>query len=149
MQLLFVNEAFAALLGTDSPQEILTMPSMESLFAPHERTHMRCYREARLQGQKVPAQYEVDALHKDGSIVTLESVTRVITWEGQPAIQAMLVDITERKRAEAALREAKDAAVAAARVKSTFLATRQVLKLRRAALGGQFSAVKSSKSSSL
>jgi two-component system, sensor histidine kinase and response regulator len=123
MQLLFVNEAFAAMLGTDSPQEILTMPSMESLFAPHERTHMRCYQEAGLQGQKVPAQYEVDALHKDGSIVTLKSVTRVITWKGQPAIQATLVDITERKRAEAALREAKDAAETAARVKSTFLAT--------------------------
>jgi two-component system sensor histidine kinase/response regulator len=81
-----------------------------------------CYQEARLQGQKVLAQYEVDALRKDGSSVTLESVTRVITWEGQSAIQATLVDITERKRAQAALREAKDAAEAAAQVKSAFLA---------------------------
>jgi PAS domain S-box-containing protein len=120
---LFVNSAFAAMLGTDSPLEILAMPSMESLFAPHERARMHRYQEARLQRQEVPVQYEVEALRKDGSIVTLESVTRVITWEGQPAIQATLVDITERKHAEAALREAKDAAEAAAQAKGAFLAT--------------------------
>jgi signal transduction histidine kinase len=55
--------------------------------------------------------------------VTLENVIQVITWEGQPAIRTTLVDITERKRAEVALREAKEAAEAAAQVKSAFLAT--------------------------
>jgi two-component system sensor histidine kinase/response regulator len=123
MTALFVNGAFAAMLGADSPGEILAMPSMEPLFAPHERARMHRYQEARLQGQAVPSHYEVEALRKDGSIVTLESVTRVITWEEQPAIQATLVDITERKHAEAALREAKDAAEAAAHAKSAFLAT--------------------------
>jgi PAS domain S-box-containing protein len=123
MQPLFVNEAFAALLGADSPDEILAMPSMESLFATHERARMRCYPEARLQGQEAPAQYEVEALRRDGSTVTLESVTQVITWEGQPAIQTTLVDITEHKRAKVVLREAKEAAEAAAQVKSAFLAT--------------------------
>jgi two-component system, sensor histidine kinase and response regulator len=96
---------------------------MEHLFAAHERARMRCYQEARLRGQEGPAQYAVEALRRDGSIVTLESVTQVITWEGQPAIQTTLVDITERKRAEVALREAKEAAEAAAQVKSAFLAT--------------------------
>ena len=120
---LFVNGAFAAMLGADSPREILAMPSMEPLFAPHERARMQRYQEARLQGQEIPSHYEVEALRKDGAIVTLESVTRVITWEGQPAIQATLVDITERKQAEAALREAKEAAETAAHAKSDFLAT--------------------------
>jgi PAS domain S-box-containing protein len=120
MKPLFVNEAFAAMLGADSPDEILAMPSMESLFAAHERARMHCCQEARLRGQEAPAQYEMEALRRDGSIVTLESVTQVITWEGQPAIQTTLVDITERKRAEVALREAKKAAEAATQVKSAF-----------------------------
>jgi two-component system sensor histidine kinase/response regulator len=120
---LFVNDAFATMLGAESPHEILSMSSMELLFAPHERARMRRYQEARLQGQEVPSQYEVEALRMDGSLVTLEGVTRVITWEDHPAIQAILVDITERKHAEAALREAKDAAESAVHAKSAFLAT--------------------------
>jgi hypothetical protein len=43
MKPLFVNEAFAAMLGADSPDEILAMPSMEFLFATHERARMHCY----------------------------------------------------------------------------------------------------------
>src|SRR5207244_5500776 len=40
-QPLFVNSAFAAMLGTTSPDEILAMPSIEVLYAPHEHARMR------------------------------------------------------------------------------------------------------------
>ena len=122
-QPLFVNSAFAAMLGATSPDAILAMPSIEALYAPHERTRMRRYQKARMQGREAPTRYEVDMLRTDGTIISIESVVRVITWQGHTAIQITVVDITERKQAERALWEAKNAAEAAAQAKSMFLAT--------------------------
>ena len=122
-QPLFVNSAFATMLGATSPDEILAMPSIEALYAPHEHTRMRRYQKARMQGRDAPTRYEVDMLRTDGTLIPVESVVRVITWQGHTAIQITVVDITERKQAERALWEAKSAAEAAAQAKSNFLAT--------------------------
>jgi signal transduction histidine kinase/CheY-like chemotaxis protein len=62
-------------------------------------------------------------LRTDGTIISIESVVRVITWQERTAIQLTMVDLTERKQAERALWEAKNAAEAAAQAKSMFLAT--------------------------
>ncbi|MCZ6872364.1 MAG: response regulator [bacterium] len=120
---LFVNQAFATILGFELPNEILAMPSIEPLFAPHERSRISNYYNARLQGKEAPIQYEVDVLRQDGTCITVENMVRVIIWEGQPAMQSTLIDITKRKQADEALRKAKDAAEAAVQAKSDFLAT--------------------------
>jgi PAS domain S-box-containing protein len=122
-QPLFVNSAFAGMLGATSPDAIRALPSIEALYASHELSRMLSYRHARLQGREAPTRYEVDMRRLDGTIVPVESVVRVIIWQGHKAIQITVVDITERKQAERALWEAKNAAEAAAQAKSMFLAT--------------------------
>jgi signal transduction histidine kinase len=90
-------------------------------------------------------------VRKDGTPIWLDAKIREILWEGERALQVTIFDITERKRAEEALRQqaealalanaelqrgiaerqraaealrlAKDAAEEASRAKSTFLAT--------------------------
>lgn len=52
----------------------------------------------------VPNHYEFQGLRKDGTVIWLDSVARAVTWEGCPAVQLTVVDITERKQAEEALR---------------------------------------------
>lgn len=52
----------------------------------------------------------------------LEFSATQIQYQGAPAIQAVISDITERKSAETILRQARDAAEDANRAKSTFLA---------------------------
>ncbi len=49
---------------------------------------------------------EIDARRPDGEVRVAEMRTAVTTWQGRPAYLASLRDITERKRAEEALREA-------------------------------------------
>src|SRR5262249_9006824 len=74
-------------------------------------------------GETVPP-YELAILTKEGRRVPLELHTRLLTHEGQPiGIQGIARDITERQRGEEILRRATEAAQAANRAKSEFLAT--------------------------
>ncbi|MFQ5937445.1 MAG: EAL domain-containing protein, partial [Acidiferrobacterales bacterium] len=85
------------------------MESIEPHVAPHERARLQRYAQARFQRQSAPAQYEYDAVRKDGSTVTLQNIARLVTWQGQPAIQNTVIDVTQHRRAEAALRAVTDA----------------------------------------
>lgn len=107
-QPLFMNQAYATIFGYRTPDEILRRGTLVPLVAPHERERLRHYQEALLRGEEAPSHYEYQGYHKDGAIMWLESRVRVINWRGTQAIQATTVDITERKRAEAALYKAKD-----------------------------------------
>ena len=79
--------------------------------------------ERQLAGE-TPLPYELEIKTKAGRRVPLELHTRLIMHAGQPIeIQGIARDISERKQAEEALRQATEAAEAANRVKSEFLAT--------------------------
>lgn len=104
---LFVNQAWAELHGY-SVQEILAMESVLPLIAPHEQERAMQYAQARLRGEDVPTRYEVQNIRRDGSPVWVEKFISVIEWDGQPAVQTSLVDLTQRKKAEFALHNAND-----------------------------------------
>ncbi|NIM27591.1 MAG: diguanylate cyclase [Gammaproteobacteria bacterium] len=101
---LFVNRAYATILGYDSPEELMALGSVEKHLAPYERERRRRYMQARMRGEPAPTQYEFDAVRKHGTIVTLQNVVSVVKWDGEPAIQSTIIDVTERKRAEEGLR---------------------------------------------
>ena len=103
-----VNRALEAMLGWSRAEMIgenyRTFHTPSSLFAE----------EARLRrihaGEKVSSLAEIELVHKDGSVVPVESRTRIFrTPAGAPiGVLATLRDITERKRAEEALRQAEE-----------------------------------------
>ncbi len=53
------------------------------------------------------AAFEVGHLRKDGSSFPLEIYVKQVTWDSTPAILSIGTDITERRRAEEALRESE------------------------------------------
>ena len=101
---LFVNRMWADIHGY-GVDEIREMESVVSLISPADRERMVGYKDARLSGKSAPARYEYQAVRKDGSWIWLENLVRVVSWDGEPAIQSTIFEITERKWAENALYE--------------------------------------------
>jgi PAS domain S-box-containing protein len=56
----------------------------------------------------VPPRYEFRFIRKDGSTSWVEIHASEIEYRGRPAIQAAYIDITERKKAEEALRQSEE-----------------------------------------
>ena len=104
---LFANQVVADIFGFDGPEDIVALPTIEVLGAKHERLRLRAYGVARLRREASPERYEFEGVRKDGSPVWLENFVKVVVWHGERAIQSTLINITERKRAEQALRESE------------------------------------------
>jgi PAS domain S-box-containing protein len=100
---LFVNQAYVDLAGYDSRDELLNAPPAV-FVAPHERERIAGYRRAMLRGEPYPATFEIDAVRKDGASLRVRVFQTGILWKGEEAVQRTLVDLTESKAIEKALR---------------------------------------------
>ena len=105
---LFANQALAEIFGLASPEDVLALKSVEIFIAPHERKRIRNYLGARLRGEAAPADYEFQGVRQDGSVMWLENRSVVVDWNGEVAVLASLVDVTERRNAQEELRKSEE-----------------------------------------
>ena len=103
----FVNPAFAEIFGYESTAEILAMENIRPMVAPEEHERLQGYTDARAAGRAAPTRYEFRGVRKDGSETWVECQVSLVIWDGEPATQTTVSEITERMRAEAELRESR------------------------------------------
>ena len=97
------NDAYARILGYQSREEMIAQPVLSVYFDPAEREAYW----AKLRERGTLSNYELRLRRKDGSPVWVLANDTLLEEEvdGQVVKEATLIDITERKRAEAALIE--------------------------------------------
>ena len=102
-RILYANLATEAILGY-SRQELMALESAWTAIHPDFRELARARGHAREQGESVPSRYELKVLTKAGTERWVDLAASRFEFEGAPAVLATGVDITDRKRAEEALR---------------------------------------------
>ena len=117
----FVNRAMARMLGYSVAE--LTGLHYSEVIAPEDLAMVAENYALALADKYAPTNLEIRFLHKDGwSRVICTLKTRLTRYKGQKAHMGTIVNITERKRHEEELRQAKETAESANRAKSAFLA---------------------------
>jgi PAS domain S-box-containing protein len=99
---LYVNPAWARFHGLDVG-DVLQMDNVLPLIHESERPRLLGYMQQRMRGESAPTQYEYRGVRSDGTVFWLENLVQQINWCGESAIQATVIDISRRKKAEQAL----------------------------------------------
>jgi len=102
----YLNPAALAMLGAQGPDEMLGKNILE-LIHPDSRDTVRKNIEKDLDGEKTPP-IELNMLRLDGTTIVTEGRGVKTTFNGKPAIQVAIRDVTERKRMEEQLRESEN-----------------------------------------
>lgn len=105
-RILYVNPAGLELVGAREIDEILKRPLLD-FIPPEDRPDVaRRVRHMRRRGQRTPVlQQRIRRL--DGTEVEVEVVSQTTTFQGKPAVQAVIRNISRRRQAEEALRESE------------------------------------------
>ncbi len=101
----FANKMFQKKFGYDET-EVIGREFVEFLGPEYRRSALKVYEDA-LNGIRVPDEYEYSVIRKDGTKVALWMKTSFTRVNDRPAILCFGHDITEKKRAESELRQAK------------------------------------------
>jgi PAS domain S-box-containing protein len=102
----FANVRTEELTGYEK-EELTSMPFLQLIY-PDDGDMVVERHLKRLKGEVLPAVYPFRFVRKDGSVGWVEINAVLITWEGRPATLNFLTDITERQRAEEALRQSEE-----------------------------------------
>lgn len=102
----YVNPRLAEMMGY-AAEELVGTPVLD-IVAPEDREMAANNIRRRINGEVNALQYSLRVIRKDGVQRYVEVLGSRTLFNGQPAIMGTLLDMTERKQAEEALRESEE-----------------------------------------
>ncbi len=102
-RLVFANSATAKLLGASSPDDLIGKPVLDIVHPDYRHIVTGRVKMMSEEGKAVPM-IEEKFLRLDGTAIDVEVVAIPFRYKGEPAIQVVARDITERNQAEREIR---------------------------------------------
>jgi PAS domain S-box-containing protein len=99
-RILDCNDSFIRMFGFSSREEMLTRSTRDLYFDPGIREEFI----ARLRAQQLLTNYELQMRRADGAPIWVLETVRLLVEDGADILEGTLIDISDRKRAEEALR---------------------------------------------
>ncbi len=107
-QIKFANQGLSKLFGYENTDAMIDLP-IEYLIAPQDIALVNREMRKINSGGKQRSQLAIKALRADGTTFDVEAVSETIEYEGEDAIQGMLINITDRVEAEERFRRLSEA----------------------------------------
>ncbi|MEO8118911.1 MAG: diguanylate cyclase [Rhodoferax sp.] len=101
---IYVNSAAIELYGATSAQDLLGKPSRDRIHPDDLESALVRMKSLTLHGVSAPL-VEMTFFKLDGSAIKVQAQAKLVEFEGAPAVHVAWRDISERKRAQDALRE--------------------------------------------
>jgi PAS domain S-box-containing protein len=100
---LYVNQVFLDIFGYKNTGEVSATP-LQDHYTPEERIRHLQREERQKNGEPIQTDLEVDILRNDGDVRRIQVFLKEIFWSGKKQRQIIFNDITERKKAEEAVK---------------------------------------------
>ncbi len=106
---IFANSAYAELLGYTVEELLALSPKqVRNLVHPDDQEIAWGHYQDRIDGKPAQPHYQFRIIRKDKSVRWVETFPSRIEYQGRPALQVAMVDITDRKLAEATLKNSEE-----------------------------------------
>jgi len=137
-RILMLNKAAAHILAYDDPEQLVGMSPLVHI-APVDRIQVAEYTARMLKGEPMPSLLEYRGIRRDGTIFTAQMTSALVTYEGRPALQGIIRDVTGSRRVEHKIAESEARYRALFESSGNAFAVLTPIKLRFIDVNSQFS----------
>ncbi len=96
---LYVDEKYAQMFGFQSTEEVMNLSSLFDIIDPKFHNSALHVYNAVIQGKEPPKVRSYVNQNKHGKLFSVLTVEHVIDWEGEPALQITVIDMSQIDRA--------------------------------------------------